>query len=439
MVLISVFPDKNGVIKFKLEHEIRDPIHAFIKVSSEERKIIDYPSFQRLRYIHQLALSYLVYPGATHKRFEHSLGVMELASRVYDIVTERQNVHSTVEEIIPEIVGDQKDYWRKVIRAAALCHDLGHIPFSHAAETELLSEGFKHENFTLKLISELENIWSEITPPLRTEDIKKVAVGPKIYKGKLSNWESILSEIITGDAFGVDRMDYLLRDSYHIGVAYGKFDHYRLIDTLRILQKEYEESEEPALGVEMGGIYNAEALLLARYFMFSQVYMHPVRRIFDIHLKNFMKSYYGELDEDLEVHQGMTDYKVLADMNDVISNNSSAAAEAKRILGRKHYKKLYQFKPSDKKYDPEPGKVIYQAALEKFGPENVEYDKYSQSESSYDFPVEYQDGSILSSVNVSDAIERIPLVSIEFVFINAELQDEGDKWLEENKKTILSG
>ena len=133
----------------KLTHEIRDPIHTFIKLSSEERKVLDSPQFQRLRYIHQLALTYLVYPGATHNRFEHSLGVMELASRVYDVVTDPENIHNEIKDKFPEVNDSVKrNYWKEVIRMAALCHDLGHIPFSHAAEKELMEEGCSHETFT---------------------------------------------------------------------------------------------------------------------------------------------------------------------------------------------------------------------------------------------------------------------------------------------------
>src|SRR5437667_686114 len=124
----------------------------------------------------------------------------------------------------------------------------------------------------------MKAIWERITPPLRHDDIVKLAVGPKKANDLLfSDWETILSEIIVGDAFGVDRMDYLLRDSHHSGVAYGKFDHYRLIDCLRILPKSHEGSDEPALGVQEGGVHTAEALLFARYFMYTQVYFHAIR------------------------------------------------------------------------------------------------------------------------------------------------------------------
>ena len=98
----------------KLIHEIRDPIHIFIKLFSEERKVLDSLPFQRLRYIHQLALTYLVYPGTTHKRFEHSLGVMELASRVFDVVTDPQNVHPKIKDRFPELNDQTKlDYWKQ--------------------------------------------------------------------------------------------------------------------------------------------------------------------------------------------------------------------------------------------------------------------------------------------------------------------------------------
>ena len=87
----------------KQYHEIRDPIHDFVRLDSDERLVLNSGPIQRLRHIHQLAMSYLVYPGATHKRFEHSLGVMELAGRVFDVITADHNVHSTVREVVPEI------------------------------------------------------------------------------------------------------------------------------------------------------------------------------------------------------------------------------------------------------------------------------------------------------------------------------------------------
>ena len=301
-------------------HEIRDPIHVFVRLDSEERRVLDSRPFQRLRHIHQLALTYLVYPGATHKRFEHSLGVMELASRVFDVITHPENVTDRIRSLLEPLVSSHKlQYWRRVLRMAALCHDVGHLPFSHAAEKELLPNGWDHEKLTRQIVSSdaMKSIWSSITPPLRHVDIEKLAVGPKNATDlEFTDWEAILAEIIVGDAFGVDRMDYLLRDSHHKGVAYGKFDHYRLVDTLRILPQsnESEGLQEPALGVEEGGIHSAEALMLARYFIHSQVYFHPVRRIYDIHLRDFLKERLddGVFSTDLEGHLRMTDNEVTA-------------------------------------------------------------------------------------------------------------------------------
>src|SRR5437763_10809986 len=102
-------------------HEIRDAIHVFVRLDSHEREVLDSRPFQRLRHIHQLALSYLVYPSATHKRFEHSLGVMELAGRVFDVVTNPKNVTDEIRDTLAEISQEnQLQYWRRVLRMAAL-------------------------------------------------------------------------------------------------------------------------------------------------------------------------------------------------------------------------------------------------------------------------------------------------------------------------------
>src|SRR5882724_4585725 len=109
-------------------HEIRDPIHNFIRIETGERKVLDSRPFQRLRHIHQLAMTYLVYPGATHRRFEHSLGVMDLAGRVYDVVTNAENLcDDSVRAIVPRPSSLEFQYWRRVVRMAALCHDIGHL------------------------------------------------------------------------------------------------------------------------------------------------------------------------------------------------------------------------------------------------------------------------------------------------------------------------
>src|SRR5882724_3971253 len=174
--------------------ELRDPVHVFIHYDSDERRVIDSRPLQRLRYIHQLALSYLIYPGATHRRFEHSLGVMELASRIFDVLTCPDNVNDRVRQSLPQVTKpNELQYWRRVLRMAALCHDIGHLPFSHAAEQELLPGNWNHERLTREIIcsDEMQEIWANLTPPLRANDIVKVALGPAKAKDlSFSIWET---------------------------------------------------------------------------------------------------------------------------------------------------------------------------------------------------------------------------------------------------------
>lgn len=422
-------------------HEIRDPIHVFVRLDTDERTILDSRPFQRLRHIHQLGLTYLLYPAATHKRFEHSLGVMELAGRVFDVVTNPANISDSIRKELPELSqSDKLTYWRRVLRMAALCHDMGHLPFSHAAEKELLPQGWNHERLTREIIlsQEMRGLWNQMTPPLRPEDVVKLALGPREASDlSFSTWETVLSEIIVGDSFGVDRMDYLLRDSYHIGVAYGRFDHYRLIDTLRILSTD----SGPTLGVEEGGLHSAEALLLARYYMYTQVYFHPIRRIYDIHLKDFLAAWLngGKFPTDIESHIRQTDDSVncaiLEAAKDPKANGHDAA---RRIAEHDHFKVLYQRHPDDVQINPEAGKAVAKAAEEKFGADNVRQDAYNQKRQSSLFPVLCKDGRIVDSGKLSHVLASLPVVDIDYVFIRPDLLTEAEKWLKDNLQSILN-
>lgn len=431
----------------KHAHEIRDPIHVFIRLDSDERRVVDSRPFQRLRHVHQLALTYLVYPGATHRRFEHSLGVMELAGRVFDVVTDPDRLTDEVREMLPEVNNPRKrEYWRVVLRMAALCHDLGHLPFSHAAEAQLLPQGVRHEHLSRDhiLSDEMQRIWSKMK--VDPHDVAKLAVGPKYSEDtSFTSWELILSGIVTSDAFGVDRMDYLLRDSHHAGVAYGKFDHHRLVDTLRLLpyapEGEPEGPKRPVLGVEEGGLQSAEALLLARYFMYSQLYFHPVRRIYDIHLQDFLKAWLpdGRFPIKVDQHLAWTDNEVTAGLLKAGANPGQPGhAAARRIVQREHFKRLYEPAPGDIKRRPEIGKLVFREARERFGVEHVRHDDYSQGSDPVDFPVQRRDGKILSARALSSALSKLPLVSVEFVFVSREKEKEARDWLDENLSDLLS-
>jgi len=433
----------------KLKHEIRDPIHGFIKVLQDERKILDSKPIQRLRDIHQLGLTYLLYPSATHKRFEHSLGVMELATRVYDVITSPENILPTLKKELAELEDpDKLRYWRRVIRMAALCHDIGHLPFSHAVEKEVFPKGWDHERMTAQIIEDyLSKLFMELTPPVRAKDVIKIALGPekisKIYPEiEFSPWETILSEIIVGDCFGVDRMDYLLRDSYHIGVAYGKFDHFRLIDTLRILPE--PDTNEPKLGIEIGGIHVAESLLLARYFMYSQVYFHHVRRIYDYHLKDYLKIWLKEKCSSEFFPTKANDFLNYSDsviMSDIqrSARESSVTGHkvAQRIINRKHYKLIYELNPQDVEENPDALRVIYKSLAEKYGENKIIIDEYEEKGGILDFLVIDRNKQIFRARAVSDLLVKVPRVSIGLIFADREIIEEARQWLEENKLNIL--
>ncbi len=427
------------------KHEIRDPIHGFIRFDSDDREVINSAPYQRLREIHQLAMTYLVYPGATHKRFEHCLGVMELASRIYDTVTDPENLyHDSVRSLVPKGNTHKHSYWRTVLRMAALCHDLGHLPFSHGPE-DLLPVGWKHERLSMEIIRSdaMKHYWSLLR--IDCEDVVKLALGPKEYskynRTELNDWESILAEIIVGDVFGADRMDYLLRDSLHAGVAYGRFDHFRLIDTIRILPQTQSGSQQPTLGIEEGGLQAAESLLWARYFMYTQLYFHPVRRIYDRHLKEFLQAWLpqGKFSISTTDHLRMTDSEVLSALRTSAGDSSFPGYEsARRICERDHYRFLYQRNTADQEISLESVDQIERALKAQFSPNDFRRDTYLPKSQTASFPVYTREGTVENSLSMSDTLRSVPTFTVDYVFVAPRVRDEAKRWLESNRKAKIT-
>lgn len=214
---------------------------------------------------------------------------MELAGRAFDGAMQRSSAEFLAAiGITQETRGDA----RRLVRLGALLHDVGHAPFSHGAEPLFRPRNggrVDHEDLTVQLIldSEIADILGEnpveSAPP---QAVAAVAVGPAHLK--IDNPViKLLSDLVTG-TLGVDRMDYLLRDSYFTGVEYGRFDLNRIVSTIRIARG---PEEEPVWALEEGGTYVAEQLLMARYFMTLQVYFHPTRRVLDYHMREFLRSW----------------------------------------------------------------------------------------------------------------------------------------------------
>jgi len=330
------------------KYEFRCPLHGFIQVDTWEREIIAQPAFQRLRRIRQLAWTDYLYPGAMHTRFEHSLGVMHVATRLYDAICERSK-DILQSELAYNEVGLDRD--RRLVRLAALLHDVGHGPFSHASE-ELFPEipdgsGNKYEHdihYSAEVIrQELKdaienNPFNQANYRISANEIAALIEG-SAEAGSSVFWR----ELISGQ-MDADRMDYLLRDSLHAGVQYGRFDLERMINT--IVAVPYED-RAPRLGVTEGGWHAAESLILARYFMFTQVYFHRTRVAYDHHIFKALQEMlpkgkfpppYGKTGSKRNLQQYLKwdDWRVLGLIADGKGGEHGA-----RIATRNHYREVY--------------------------------------------------------------------------------------------------
>ncbi|MEE8178533.1 MAG: HD domain-containing protein [Nitrosopumilaceae archaeon] len=244
--------------------DIIDPIHDFIRAYGTEITIIDNPIFQRLRRIRQLSGAHLVYPGAQHTRFEHSLGVMHIAGQVGQVLQEKGIINSNDNENI---------------RLAALLHDIGHGPFAHIFE-EVLQRKKKasHEEIGRDLILKTE-IGDDISKSgFDKKLITKLAFGNSKFQ--------FMNEIISG-ALSADMMDYLLRDGYFTGAEHAKIDHKRITQSLDVYQKK--------LALEKSALYSFESMMHSRYQMFKAVYFHKTVRAAEVMLLESIRLAYDEL------------------------------------------------------------------------------------------------------------------------------------------------
>ena len=318
---------------------------------------------------------------------------------------------------------------------AGLCHDIGHLPFSHAAEGTLLPSGKSHENITAELIlsEDMAPLWESMGDEgLKPLDVAKVAIGaarlPKSAGVKnLGDWENLLHDVIAHDALGVDRIDYLLRDSLHTGVAYGRFDHLRLLDTIRILPRS-SSSDSVALGLAEGGLHSAEALLLARYFMFMRVYYNRVRVAYDVHLQDFLNDWLNLplLDTSWNALSNLTDSQVSIAIEAASKDPSiSGHSPAIRIDRRDHFRLAYRVSLQDTKR-AEDAQMQYLVMLrERLGDANVRSWSDAQSRNAArSFPVKTSVGDIASPREISDVLDDMPSPAASYLLVPSTLVDQ---------------
>lgn len=323
---------------------IHDPVHGTIEVSPAEIRLIDSRPFQRLRHIKQLGFSELAFPGATHTRYAHSLGAMQMATRIIDRVL-----------LDFDLSHDDKQRLRQLARLGVLFHDIGHAPMSHVSERVMPNVGklkiaewqddangqATHEDYTIKLLvdSELTELIAQNfgdlgisgkrlaglvigRPP--PNDARAYYVGDRDYL-------PLLSQIVSSE-MDADRMDYLRRDAYYCGVSYGHYDHLWL--TANLTAVEYEGKW--GMGLQHKGVWAFENFLLARYHMFLAVYYHHTSVCFDHLLGKFYESGEYQLPADTEGYLATDDVQLTAALR------SSKNPWAQHVTTRRAYRLLVE-------------------------------------------------------------------------------------------------
>ncbi len=320
--------------------EIRDPIHGFIHREPDERDIIDTRVFQRLRRLKQLALASLVYPGATHSRFEHSLGSFHLAGKL----AEALNVPDTE---------------NRLVRLAALLHDIGHGPFSHVTEPILrkhsavdklgpeVKESKIHELISWQIIKKNDELAELISGQQREQIIG-------LLKGTWGH--SYLQEVVSGPV-DADKQDYLLRDSLFSGVKYGVYDQERLSNTLLV----HNDNDDSFLAISIDGIHALEQFVLAKYYMTTQVYRHKIRlitdqmiaRAIDLGIEEdkipWLKNLYSFDGSDAYIEEYLTwfDDRITSEILDHRTPNGYAKDMFVRLQNRQLFKCIFDADPND--------------------------------------------------------------------------------------------
>jgi HD superfamily phosphohydrolase len=333
---------------------VRDPIHGTVAVSDEEKAVVDSRFFQRLRHVRQLGFGELAFPGATHTRHAHALGAMHVASRLFDVVADRAALSVRTRE-----------RFRAAVRLAMLCHDLGHMPLSHASEAiapprarlklpSWLGAGdgqASHEDFTVRILLD-----SSLTPLLR-ERYGPLGVQPEHVAALITatdppqgsafvdggaDWSPLLRALVSGE-LDADRMDYLLRDSFFTGVNYGRYDFEWIVQNLNPAHKD----GRVYLALSKAAAFAFEDFLLSRYHMFLAVYYHHTSVSFD----HMLRAWYEEARGELEIPADPEAFVLCDDVALYAALRKSKNRWAERIVSRRGFKRVAEFTERDPGYD----------------------------------------------------------------------------------------
>lgn len=325
--------------------EVRDPIHGAIVVGPDELAVVDHPFVQRLRNIRQTGFSHLPFPGATHSRYAHCLGAMHLSGLAFDRAYRSFSFG-----------GDGvRERFRAMVRLAALCHDLGHAPFSHCTEfamPSLASLGLAwyrpssrvdrratHEDYTVAVL-EHSTLGAEIARrfPFTARHVaalisSDVDPGDDAFMDGGLDHRRLLSQLISSE-LDVDRLDYLVRDSYYTGARYGQIDAGWLLSNLTA----HVVDDQVTLALDARAIYAFDDFMIARHHMFLMVYFHHKSVVYEEMLKRYVQSDEStfSLPADLDAYLFVDDIALEHHLRTVHSG------WARRIVERRPYRRVVE-------------------------------------------------------------------------------------------------
>jgi HD superfamily phosphohydrolase len=310
---------------------LRDAIWGDVSLGPRELALIDTPAFQRLRRVRQLGLTDLVFPGARHTRFEHSIGVYHVATLVLERLRDDAGVEATDE---------------RALLAAALLHDVGHYPFSHAIEELEIDQVRPHAEIARELISaseianELARHW-DVDPKL----VGALLAGPP--EGEtLTETQSLLRSVLDSD-LDVDKLDYLVRDAHAANVPYGVVDVQRLIGSLVVWR---DEAGTPQLAVGAKGVSALQSLVFAKHLMFATVYWHHACRAATVMLLRAVQEGLRTGEVESETIERTDDELLLGEL--CASNAPLVSELGARLRTRRLYKRGLDVRIDDAAFGP---------------------------------------------------------------------------------------